>query len=228
MVGPYHVIDRKPEWSEIEWQLRDWYHFNWLAGDQVLQQLIHSIDKGAWVMHDVPPVKAWGMGGRAACFGPTFGDLFDHQAIVFEYPGGVRMFGLCRNHVSCYNELTDTVFGTKGVAHLIKYRIDVGGETKWRYEGPKRSMYDVEHVELFDSLRNGKPINNGAYMVSTTLLALLGQMVCQTGQEITWEKAMTSQASVVQPRYGFDMQPPIKPNEKGDYDIAVPGVTKFA
>ena len=63
----------------MEWQFRNWYHFNWLSGDQVLQQLIHSIDKAAWVLGDGPPVKAWGMGGRANCFGPNYGDLFDHQ-----------------------------------------------------------------------------------------------------------------------------------------------------
>jgi predicted dehydrogenase len=74
-VGPYHVHQRKPEWSEIEWQFRNWYHFNWLAGDQCLQQLIHSIDKGAWVLGDEPPRKAWGMGGRSACFGVSYGDL---------------------------------------------------------------------------------------------------------------------------------------------------------
>ena len=227
MVGPYAGLERKPEWSEIEWQMRNWYHFNWLAGDQVLQQLIHSIDKGAWVMHDEPPLKAWGMGGRANCFGVKYGDLFDHQAVVYEYAGGVRMFGLCRNHVGCYNQLSDTIFGTKGTAHLVKHSIEIGGETKWRFRDSKPSMYDVEHAELFDSIRGGKPINNGGYMVGSTMLALLGQFVCHTGQEITWEKAMSSEATFTLDRYDWDIEPPIKPNDKGEYDIAVPGVTKF-
>jgi myo-inositol 2-dehydrogenase/D-chiro-inositol 1-dehydrogenase len=225
-VGPYNAVERRPEWNEMQWQMRDWYHFNWLAGDQVMQQLIHSIDKGAWVLGDQPPLKAWGIGGRSACFGAKYGDLFDHQGVVFEYPGGVRMFGICRNHIGCYNEVTDTVFGTKGVAHLIKNRIE--GQSKWEYKGPKAGMYDVEHQELFDSIRAGKPINNGNYMVGSTMLALLGQAVCQTGQEITWERAMQSTASVELPRYGWDVEPPIKPNAKGEYDIAVPGITKFA
>jgi predicted dehydrogenase len=226
--GPYSAnLKRDPRWSEMEWQLRNWYHFNWLAGDQVLQQLIHSIDKGAWVMHDQPPVKAWGMGGRSNCFGPSYGDLFDHQTIVYEYANGVRMFGLCRNHVACHNELTDTIFGTKGVARLAgQYRIE--GNNPWRYEGPDCNMTDQEHVALFDSIRSGKPINNGAYMFGSTMLALLGQFVCNTGQEITWEKALTSKFSVELERYGFDVQPPLQPNQKGDYDIPVPGLTKFS
>lgn len=225
--GPYRAdFQRDPQWSEMEWQLQNWYHFNWLAGDQILQQLIHSIDKGAWVLRDQPPVKAWGMGGRSNCFGPSYGDLFDHQSIVFEYPNGVRMYGLCRNHVGCYSELSDTVFGTQGVAHLAnRYRIE--GKNPWRYEGPECVMTDQEHVALFDSIRNGKPINNGDYMFGSTMLALLGQAVCNTGQEITWEKMLTSQHSVELERYAFDVQPPIQPNQKGDYDIPIPGVTKF-
>ena len=88
-------------------------------------------------------------------------------------------------------------------------------------------MTDQEHVALFDSIRNGRPINNGQYMFGSTMLALLGQFVCNTGQEITWEKALTSQCSVELERYGFDVQPPPQPNQKGDYDIPVPGITKF-
>ena len=224
-VGPYHAVERQPEWNEMQWQMRNWYHFNWLAGDQVMQQLIHSIDKGAWVLGDRPPVKAWGIGGRAACFGTKYGDLFDHQGIVFDYGDDVRMFGICRNHLGCYNELSDTVFGTKGVAHLVKHRIE--GETNWRYEGPKANMYDAEHKALFDSIRAGKPINNGNYMVGSTMLALLGQAVCQTGKEITWEAAMQSTASVELPHYDWDAVPPVKPNDKGEYDIPIPGITKF-
>lgn len=224
-VGPYHVHRRKPEWSEFEWQMRNWYHFNWLAGDQCLQQLIHSIDKGAWAMDDEPPVKAWGVGGRAACFGESYGDLFDHQAIVYEYANGVRMFGICRNQVASYREMTDKIYGTKGIAYLLKGRIE--GQNEWSYDGPKGSMYDIEHQELFDSIRSGKPINNGVYMARSTMLALLGQFVCHTGKELTWEQAMNSEQSVELDRYGWDVEPPIKPNEQGTYDIAMPGITKF-
>ncbi len=228
MVGPYRAgLKRDPAWSEMEWQFHNWYHFDWLAGDQVLQQLIHSIDKGSWVMHDQPPVKAWGMGGRANCFGPSYGDLFDHQAIVYEYADGVRMFGLCRNHVDCYNELSDTIFGTKGVAHLVKHRIEVGGKTEWRFRDSKPSMYDQEHVALFDSIRSGNPVNNAEYMFNSTLLALLGAAVCKTGDQITWEEALGSEESVELDEYGFDAQPPILPNDDGTYDIPVPGLTEF-
>ncbi len=225
VASPYRVIKRDPKWSETEWQFRNWYHMNWLAGDQCHQQLIHSIDKGAWLMHDKPPVDAWGMGGRAACFGGPFGDIFDHQAVVYEYDNGVRMYGLCRNQLGTWRETTDEIFGTKGSASLTRGRIN--GANEWRYDGPKKSMTDMEQLALFDSIRNGKPINCGTYMVGSSMLAILAQMVCNTGQRITWEKAMTSQLSFELPRYGFDVEPPIKPESDGNYAIPIPGITKF-
>ncbi len=101
---PYVLRERKPEWSEMEYQLQNWYHFNWLSGDQTAQQLVHSLDKASWALGDKPPVKAWGLGGRQVCVEPKYGDQFDHHAVVFEYANGVRVFGFCRDMLGCYNE----------------------------------------------------------------------------------------------------------------------------
>lgn len=223
---PYLVRERKPEWSEMYFQMKDWYHFNWLSGDQTAQQLIHSLDKASWAMGDKPPVKAWGLGGRQVCIEPKYGDQFDHQAMVFEYDNGVRVYGFTRDQPGCYNETTDVIFGTKGRCYLPS-RPRIEGATDWRYEGPKVSMYDVEHKELFDSIRAGRPINNSDYMFTSTMLAILGQMVCYTGQMLTWEQAMSSQLSFALPRYGFDVEPPVKPGPDGIYPTTMPGVTKF-
>ncbi len=224
-VGPYHVGKRDSEWSELEWQMRNWYHFAWLAGDQCLQQLIHNLSKSCWIMNDQPPVKAWGIGGRSACFGESYGDLFDHQSVVYEYANGVRVFGLCRNQVGCRNEMTDVVFGTKGRASLLSGKIE--GETNWEYDGPKVNPYDVEHEELFAAIRAGKPINNGSYMVHATMLALMAQFVCNTGQELTWDQVVNSTYSAEQPHFDWKLDPPVKPNKQGTYDIPIPGMTKF-
>jgi hypothetical protein len=89
-------------------------------------------------------------------------------------------------------------------------------------------MYDVEHAELFDAIRTGKVINNGNYMYTSTMLGILAQMVCYTGQEITWKKAMTSKLSFSLPHYDFDAEPPVKPDKNGVYPTAMPGMTRFA
>jgi myo-inositol 2-dehydrogenase / D-chiro-inositol 1-dehydrogenase len=223
---PYILRERRPEWSEMEYQFQNWYHFNWLSGDQTAQQLIHSIDKSSWALGDVPPVRAWGMGGRQVCVEPQYGDQFDHHSVVFEYANGVRVFGACRDMPGCYSETTDVILGTKGRAFLPN-RPRIEGQNPWQYKGGGEGMYDVEHKELFDAIRAGKPINNRSYMFTSTMLAILAQMVCYSGQAITWEEAMGSKLTFALPRYGFDVEPPIKPDKDGRYPAAVPGVTKM-
>jgi len=220
---PYVLRERQPGWSEMYYQMQNWYHFNWLSGDQTAQQLIHSIDKASWALGDKPPLRAWGLGGRQVCVEPKYGDQFDHHAVVFEYESGVRVFGFCRDIPGCYNETSDVIFGTKGRAYLPD-RPRIEGQTKWRYKGGPNKMYDNEHAELFASIRSGKPINNGDYMFTSTMLGILAQMVCYSGQEITWEKAMQSTLSYSLPRYGFDAEPPVKPGPDGMYPTAMPGV----
>jgi len=226
ITSPYGLRERRPGWTEMEYQLQNWYHFNWLSGDQTGQQLIHSLDKASWALGDKPPLRAWGTGGRQVCVEPKYGDQFDHHAVVFEYDEGVKVFGFCRDQLGCYNETSDIIFGTKGRA-ILPVRCRIEGENPWRYEGPKTNMYDIEHQEMFDSIRKGKPINNADYMFTSTMLGILAQMVCYTGQQITWEQAMNSKKVLAPQRYAWDADPPVKPGENGQYPCAMPGITKF-
>jgi predicted dehydrogenase len=218
---PYYARERRPGHNEMQYQLWNWYHFNWLSGDQTAQQLIHSLDKASWALGDRPPQKVWGMGGRQTCLAPKFGDQFDHQAVVFEYDNGVRVFGFTRDQPECYNNVSDTIFGTKGRCDLLAFTIT--GERNWRYEGPKDDMYDVEHRELFESIRSGKPINNGHYMCLSSQLAVAAQMACYSGAILGWEDAIQSKRSFALPRYGWDVEPPVKPGPDGRYPTALQG-----
>jgi len=227
---PYRLTQRQPEWTELQWQLRNWYHFRWLSGDDVLQSLIHSLDKAAWALHDEPPVSAFGLGGRSSIVEPKHGDQFDNASMVYEYANGRRVYGFNRAQVGCFGQTADCILGTKGVASMPRRcRIEVGGETVWQYEGKKVSMVDAEHQELFDSIRSGKPINNGLYMVRSTMLAILGRMVCYTGRRITWEEAMKSEDTLGMPdQLSWDIEPPVKPGPDGIYPAPMPGFTKFS
>ena len=87
---------RKPEWSDVEWQLRNWYNFVWLCGDSLVEQAVHSVDKIAWAMKDVPPVRCVAHGGRQVRTAPEYGNIYDHFSSDFVYPNGVRMSSYCR------------------------------------------------------------------------------------------------------------------------------------
>jgi predicted dehydrogenase len=215
--GPLWMYPRQEGWSDMEWQLRNWLYFTWLSGDHIVEQHIHSLDKMAWAMKDQTPLRASGTGGRQVRTGPEFGHIFDHHAVVFEYPHGVKLFSYCRQQAGCAHDITDHILGTKGRCDVMQHAIS--GEHKWRYKGPEEDMYQNEHNELFASIRAGKPIDNGDYMTKSTLMAILGRMATYTGQVITWEMALNSKEDLTPPRYEF--------RPLAVAPVAKPGITKF-
>lgn len=227
--GPYVLRARQPGWNEIQYQFQNWYHFNWLSGSDPVQNLVHQIDNGSWVLGDAAPAAAWGMGGRQVCTDPNqYGDELDHHAIVYEYADGKRFYAHGRHIPGCFNQAAVVALGTKGRA-FMPARPSIEGEKPWRFKAPKTpvSMYDTEHKALFQAVRTGKPVNNGREMCHSSMLSILGEMVCCTGQKMTWEQVMQSKLNYALPRYGWDVEPPIKPGPDGHYPAILPGITKL-
>jgi myo-inositol 2-dehydrogenase/D-chiro-inositol 1-dehydrogenase len=221
--APYVLVDRQSGWSEMEYQCRNWYHFSWLSGDDVTQSLVHSVDKASWAMREESPVRAHGLAGRSASFGPIYGDVFDHHGVVYQYANGTRLYAFCRTQRECHEDVSDWIFGTKGRASLLNYKIE--GQSPWDYPGPFLSPYKQEHKEFFAAIRSGKPINSGNYMAKSTMVAVLGQMVCYTGRQLGWKKAYDADFAFEPRQCDFNTEPPVKPGADGLYPVAVPGKT---
>lgn len=178
-----------PNWSRMEYQLRNWLYFNWLSGDHLAEQHIHSIDKALWLMDDVLPDTCYGTGARFVRTDPKWGNVYDSFACVFEWEkSGVKAFTQCRQIAGCFNDTDDYVFGSKGTAQILRGEIKTGDGVD-RVKSPENapSMYDSEHLEFFKSIRSGQPINNGKYMCYSTLMSLMGRDACYTGQKIKTE-----------------------------------------
>jgi predicted dehydrogenase len=222
--SPYGVTARNPNLSELEWQCSTQYHFVWLSGDDVVQSLVHNLDRASWVMGEEVPVKCHGLGGRSAMFDSIYGNVFDHHSVVYEYANGVRLYALCRTTTGCYDEDSSIVFGSKGRANIKACRI--WGEKNWRWQG-SANPYQIEHDKLFTAIRSGEPVNNGNYMVRSTMVAVMGQISCYTGKEVTWEQINQSNfAYLPKPEDCHDgMEPPTKPGPDGSYPVYVPGKT---
>jgi predicted dehydrogenase len=220
-VKPMPPASRRPaNATDLQWQLRNWYNFVWLCGDSIVEQAVHSVDKIAWAMKDVPPLRAVAVGGRQ--IPSNGGNIYDHFEVNYEYANEVRAFLGCRQINGCYSQNADYVMGAKGVGTIGKKKTpDISGEKNWSYSGSDPNMYQVEHNELFASIRSGNYINNGDRMASSTLLALMGRMAAYTGQEITWEQALNSQENLFPEDLSWDMKLEAPP-------IALPGHTKFA
>jgi predicted dehydrogenase len=212
----------KPEWSRMEYQLRNWLYHTWLSGDFITEQAIHSLDKTAWLLGDASPVKAMGIGGRQQRTDPKYGNVFDHFTVFYEYPGGQSVYFTCRQQDGCTNRIDELVHGTTGKAEVLAKRI--GGATPWRHrvpEGtPEPSMYVREHEEFFRSIRQGKPSNNGHYMVNSTRIALMGRMAAYTGKTLTWDEAVASPERLGPQEYGWTDVP--------ESPVAIPGVERLA
>jgi predicted dehydrogenase len=225
LTGELWYRGRQPDDTEMKFQMRHWYYFTWLSGDFNVEQHVHSLDKALWAFHDEPPIQAWGTGGRQVRTDPAYGNIYDHHAVVYEYPNNVLVHSYCRQQNGCYRDVSDHFVGTKGFADILKHQID--GENEWRFRGEGGNMYVLEHEALFRSIRAAEPVNNGVYMARSTMLAILGRMVDYTGQRITWDEAMNSQEVLAPSSYAWDAEPPILPDENGHYPIAMPGQTKF-
>jgi len=226
---PYVLYPRRPGMDEITYQGSNQYHFNWLSGDDVPQTLIHNLDRSSWALGNAAPLKAWGMGGRSTLKGEIYGNVFDHHAVVYDFPNSVRVYAYCRTIDNCYNENSSFIIGTKGRCDLLKLRIE--GETNWQSPVSQRrdSAYDLEHVALFDAIRKGQPLNNGDYMVRSVSITLMGQFSCYTGKEVTWDQFAASDfAYSPRPEEMRDgMEAPVKPGPDGTYPVFTPGVTKL-
>jgi predicted dehydrogenase len=228
----YNVGNAKPpimydpkKWSEMEWQLRNWLYITWLSGDHNVEQHIHSLDKMAWVLKDEYPVRATGIGGRQVRTGPEHGNIFDHHVVNYEFASGVKCFSQCRQQPNTLQEVSDTIYGTEGVGILL----GANKRKSWIITGPKpyafgrntpeNNMYQQEHDELFASIRNGKPMNDGDWMAKSAMMAIMGRMATYTGQAVTWEEALNSAEDLSPKQYAFGPNPIPGP--------AIPGVTKF-
>ncbi|MFQ5750121.1 MAG: Gfo/Idh/MocA family protein, partial [Planctomycetota bacterium] len=212
---------RRPGWSDMEFQLRNWLHFHWLTGDHIVEQAVHSIDKMSWAMGDALPLRATAVGGRQARKGPESGNVWDHFGVTYDYPNGARGFHMCRQIAGCSNDNSDYILGARGICRINGWTPlhEITGENPWKYEGPGNDMYQTEHDEFFASIRAGKPRNDGERVAHSTMLAILGRMAAYTGQTVTWEQALHSTERYGPGSYAWtDL--PVEP-------VPVPGVTKL-
>ena len=79
--GALWYVKREPQWSDMEYMLRNWANFCWLSGDHITEQFIHEIDVMNWHMGRTP-VKAIGWGGRQR---RITGDQYDFFSIDFTF-----------------------------------------------------------------------------------------------------------------------------------------------
>jgi len=210
--------DRKPEMSDMEYQLRMWIYYDWLSGDQPVEQHIHTVDVTDWVMGG-PPVKCVATGGRQVRVEPEFGNVYDHFTMDYEYAGGKHVMSMCRQMANVDNHVGAYFIGTKGEADV--YKAEIKGEKPWKFEGEVSiaKAYVQEHADLIASIRNGKPLNETEHVAHSTLTAILGREAAYTGKSLKYDEMMKSDLDLSPPALAFGPNPvrpvPMPGNERG-------------
>jgi predicted dehydrogenase len=223
------VRPRKPQQTEMEYQMRNWYYFNWLCGDHIVEQHIHNIDVGNWFMKDYP-VTASGMGGRTVRTGKDTGEIFDHHYVEYRYGNGVVMNSQCRHWKDSASRVDEELTGTKGRIICDRGLIqDHKGKTLFQFDKTKENQpYQAEHDELFAAIAKGEykfwDAERGA---KATLTAIIGRLATYSGQIIPFDKALNSGLNLQPATYAFDAKPPVLPDADGFYPHAKPGVTRY-
>jgi predicted dehydrogenase len=183
----------RPEWSDMEYNIRNWFNIKWLSGDHILDQAIHNIDVVTWFM-GIRPIKAVGFGGRAQ---RLTGDIFDFFSVDYYYDQNRKMLTTARQIDGCDGNVSEQVYGTKGIfTSRDGIRLeDYNGNIIWAYDyknKPEKDNYDQEHIHLVESIRLGKKINQAEDLAYSTLVAILGREAAYTGKSITWDEIMAS------------------------------------
>jgi hypothetical protein len=218
LAGTLWQKPREPQWTDMEYQCRNWLYYTWLSGDHIVEQHVHSLDKAVWLNNDQAPASCVGLGGRQVRTEAKFGNIYDHHAVCYEFPT-MKVFAYTRQMHGCKNDVDDYVLGTTGKAAILKNTIEPKGKDVWKFEGDKPSMYVEEHRAMYAGLKSGNHINNGDYMTKSTMMAIMGRMATYTGKVITWDDAMASQEDLTPPEYEWGEAPEVV--------VPMPGITKF-
>ena len=209
---------REPGWSDMEWQLRRWLFMTWLSGDFIVEMHVHNLDVMNWLI-GAHPVQCMGLGGRQQRTEPQYGDSFDHFAVEFEYPNGLRIEYMGAQMDKVGEGRTDQkLVGTKGSMYTDSGRVVILGQNPSEIAWDKKEPCLKQHAEQIDAIRRDKRLNEGRRIAESTLTSIMGRMSAYTGRALKWDWAMNaSKLDLTPPSYQFgDL--PMPP-------VAIPGKT---
>lgn len=217
---------REPGMTEMQYQVHNWYHFCWLSGDNIVEQHIHNLDVANWVLGDQHPVEANGMGGCTARYLGEFkgtGQIFDHHFVEFTYADGTKVYSQCRHMRGCFNAVTEFAHGDAGLAECSG-RIEKGGQTVWKYDGPRPNGHQQEQIDLIAALRAGKRYNEGYIGANSSMTAVLGREANYSGKVVTWDELVNRGRTEFPKELSWDAPAPVTKDAAGNYPIPMPGV----
>lgn len=207
---------RRPEWSDTEYQIRNWLYYTWLSGDHIVEQHVHNIDVMNWAFGAVPE-SCMAMGGRAARTAPEFGNVYDHFSVEFKYPSGARVQSMCRQTRGAARRVAEQMVGTEGSVVLDMRTGKISGKNPFEPDASPNPKV-AEHFDLIQSIKSGKPLNEGKRVAESTLCAIMGRMSAYTGRELNFNWALNASKLDLMPKDLAFSKMLTEP-------VAIPGIT---
>ncbi|MCX6897642.1 MAG: Gfo/Idh/MocA family oxidoreductase [Verrucomicrobia bacterium] len=186
--------------TELEKQIRNWYHYIWLCGDHICEQHVHNIDVCNWIMKD-HPVKVWGQGSRQQ-LGEKSGEIWDNFDCEFEYAAGAHMFSYCGQVKRSWSSVSEAVQGTKGTSNPSGSYALYGQKDSWKstLQLQSKNPYEQEHIDLINAILNNTELNETKNVTDSTLTAIMGREASYSGALVTWDQILNSEF-----KYGPDL-----------------------
>ena len=222
-------LGRKPEMTETEFQVHNWYHFNWLSGDHICEQHVHNIDIANWFL-DSLPISAYGVGGKQHRVANQPSEIYDHHAVNFTYPGGARIASQCKQFPGGENHVDEAFQGTKGVLKLhpgYAQITDLAGKELWKFSGENPDPYQVEHDELHAAIRTDTPKNDAYYGTTSSFSAVLGRLATYSGKTWKYDEALALDYRTMPDDPTWETTPPVMPDKDGNYPPPMPATFKL-
>lgn len=227
--GVWHK-PRQPQQTEMDYQMRNWYYFNWLCGDHINEQHVHNIDVANWVKNGYP-VSCQGTGGRQVRNGKDDGEIFDHHILDFVYADGTTINSQCRHYEGTFSRVDEMFLGTKGKVEGMEKRssalLGYNGQPIYTHDAKADgNPYQIEHDELFAAIAKGDyKFADAERVAKSTMTAIMGRMATYSGKVVKWDEALNSQIDLFPEKLAWDAMPKVLPDKDGFYPIAVPGKT---
>jgi len=229
--GGVWVKPRTANQTEMEYQMRNWYYFNWLCGDHIVEQHVHNIDIANWVKNAYP-VSIQGTGSRAWRTGKNYGEIYDNHAVELTYADGSVIYSQCRHFEGTNNRVDESFQGTKGKVYLSANNSGIlskhnGNEIYNHDRKGNANPYQTEHDELFAAITNNEyKFWDAERAAKSCFTAIVGRYATYSGEVIKWDDALKAENSLFPEQLSWDAKPRVLPDANGLYPVAMPGKTK--
>lgn len=229
--GGVWVKPRTADQTEMNYQMRNWYYFNWLCGDHIVEQHVHNIDIANWVKNAYP-VSVQGTGSRAWRTGKDYGEIYDNHAVELKYADGSVIYSQCRHFEGISNRVDESFQGTKGKVYLSannsgKLWDHKGNEIYNHNTKGNANPYQTEHDELFEAISKREyKFWDAERVAKSCFTSIIGRYATYSGEVIKWDEALKADNSLFPDELSWDAKPKLLPDANGLYPVARPGKIK--